>query len=81
MVKSLFKFLRNSLVNPFNLRNGLEFLFYQICTKQFFKNSIFGLNSVLGRISKAKPETETEIRPKTEYIGFSVNVMEDIFKL
>ena len=24
MVKSLFKFLRNSLVNPFNLRNGLE---------------------------------------------------------
>ena len=40
-----------------------------ICTKQFFKNSIFGLNSVLGRISKAKPETETEIRPKTECIG------------
>ena len=27
MVKSLFKFLRNALVNPFNLRNGLEFLF------------------------------------------------------
>ena len=27
MVKSLSKFLRNALVNPFNLRNGLEFLF------------------------------------------------------
>ena len=27
MVKSLFKFLRNSLVNPFNLRNGRKFLF------------------------------------------------------
>ena len=26
MVKSLFKFLRNALVNPFNLRNGLKLI-------------------------------------------------------
>ena len=38
MVKSLSKFLRNAIVNPFNLRNGLE-LIKEIdidCVKMYF---------------------------------------------